>query len=59
MLKDIISCIEGPYIVADGALLGLMREGDLLEFDDKRKPYTQYSILLEILIRHNQWSQNK
>ena len=34
MLKDIIKIIEGPYIVADGALLGLMREGDLLEFDD-------------------------
>lgn len=34
MLKDIIPCIEGNYIVADGALLGLMRQGDLLEFDD-------------------------
>ena len=34
MLKDIIPCLEGPWFVADGALLGLMREGDLLEFDD-------------------------
>jgi len=34
MLKDILPCIEGKYIIADGALLGLMREGDLLEFDD-------------------------
>ena len=34
MLKDIIKIIEGPYIIADGCLLGLMREGDLLEFDD-------------------------
>tara|TARA_R110000823_G_scaffold169539_1_gene301819 strand:- start:9 stop:617 length:609 start_codon:yes stop_codon:yes gene_type:complete len=33
MLKDIIKIIEGPWFVADGALLGLMREGDLLEFD--------------------------
>jgi len=34
MLKDILPCIEGPYIIADGALLGIMREGDLLEFDN-------------------------
>lgn len=34
MLKDIIKIIEGPYFVADGCLLGLMREGDLLEFDE-------------------------
>lgn len=34
MLKDIIPCIEGKWFVADGALLGIMREGDLLEFDD-------------------------
>ena len=33
MLKDLIPCIEGPYIIADGALLGLMRTGDLLDFD--------------------------
>lgn len=34
MLKDLIPCIEGKYIVADGALLGIIREGDLLDFDD-------------------------
>jgi len=34
MLKDIIKIIEGPWFVADGALLGIMREGDLLDFDD-------------------------
>jgi len=34
MLKDIIPCIEGPYIIADGALLGIIREGDLLDFDE-------------------------
>ena len=34
MLKDLISCIEGPYIVADGALLGITREGGLLKHDD-------------------------
>ena len=34
MLKDIIKIIEGPYIVADGCLLGIIREGDLLEFDN-------------------------
>ena len=34
MLKAIIPCIEGKYIVADGCLLGIIREGDLLDFDD-------------------------
>tara|TARA_R110000765_G_C18953948_1_gene608801 strand:+ start:2152 stop:2754 length:603 start_codon:yes stop_codon:yes gene_type:complete len=34
MLKHIIPCIEGPWFVADGGLLGIMREGDLLDFDD-------------------------
>ena len=34
MLKDLISCIEGDYIVADGALLGITREGGLLKDDD-------------------------
>ena len=29
-----IPCIEGPYIVADGALLGLVREGKLIEYDN-------------------------
>ena len=34
MLKDLIKCIDGPWFVGDGALLGLVREGDLLEHDD-------------------------
>lgn len=34
MLKDLIPCIEGQYIVADGALLGITREGGLLKHDD-------------------------
>jgi len=34
MLKDIINIFDGCYFVADGALLGIAREGDLLEFDD-------------------------
>lgn len=34
MLRDLIPCIEGKWFVADGALLGLIRQGDLLEFDD-------------------------
>ena len=34
ILKDIIKIIEGPWFVADGALLGLMREGDLLVWDE-------------------------
>lgn len=34
MLKDLIPCIEGQYIVADGALLGITREGGLLKHDE-------------------------
>ena len=34
MLKDLIPCIEGKWFVSDGALLGLIRKGELLEFDD-------------------------
>tara|TARA_R110001606_G_scaffold353181_1_gene503670 strand:+ start:589 stop:1200 length:612 start_codon:yes stop_codon:yes gene_type:complete len=34
MLKDLIECIDGPWFVGDGALLGIVREGDLLDFDD-------------------------
>ena len=34
MLNDLIPCIEGQYIVADGALLGITREGGLLKHDD-------------------------
>ena len=34
MLKDLIPCIDGKWFVGDGALLGLIRKGDLLEFDD-------------------------
>ena len=34
MLKDLIPCIEGKWFVADGGLLGLIRQGGLLEFDD-------------------------
>ncbi len=36
MLKDLIesNIFEGPWFVGDGALLGIMREEDLLEFDD-------------------------
>ncbi len=34
ILKDLIPCIEGKWFLSDGGLLGLIREGDLLEFDD-------------------------
>ena len=34
MLKDIIPCIDGKWFIGDGALLGLIRNGDLLDFDD-------------------------
>lgn len=34
MLKDLIPCIEGKWFVGDGALLGILRKKDLLDFDD-------------------------
>ena len=34
MLKNLIPCIEGKWFVGDGALLGLIRQKDLLDFDD-------------------------
>ena len=34
LLKELISCIEGEWFLGDGGLLGLMREGDLLSFDN-------------------------
>jgi len=34
MLKNLIPCIEGKWFVGDGALLGLIRDGKLLDFDD-------------------------
>jgi len=49
MLKDIIKIIEGPYIIADGALLGIIREGDLLDFDNDVDIY----ILPETKINYN------
>ena len=34
MLKDLIKCIDGPWFVGDGALLGLIREKGLIEYDN-------------------------
>ena len=34
MLKDLIPCIEGRWFLSDGGLLGLVREGDLIDYDD-------------------------
>ena len=34
MLKEIIPIFEGTYFISCGALLGIVREGDLLEHDD-------------------------
>ena len=34
LLKELIDHIDGPYFVGDGALLGLIREGDLLAHDN-------------------------
>jgi len=34
MLKDLSNYIDGEWFVGDGALLGLIRENDLLEFDN-------------------------
>tara|TARA_R110000822_G_scaffold88526_3_gene205104 strand:- start:219 stop:797 length:579 start_codon:yes stop_codon:yes gene_type:complete len=34
MLKELVQYIDGPYFLGDGGLLGLIREGDLLDHDD-------------------------
>ena len=34
ILEDLILCIEGEWFVGDGALLGLIRENKLIEYDD-------------------------
>tara|TARA_R110001632_G_scaffold123158_1_gene235873 strand:+ start:10 stop:582 length:573 start_codon:yes stop_codon:yes gene_type:complete len=34
MLKDLIKCIDGPWFVGDGALIGIIRQRSLLEYDD-------------------------
>lgn len=34
LLNELIGCIQGEWFIGDGALLGLIRENDLLEFDN-------------------------
>ena len=34
MLKELLECIDGPYFLSDGGLLGLVREGQLLKHDN-------------------------
>tara|TARA_R110001599_G_scaffold143020_1_gene323828 strand:+ start:486 stop:1088 length:603 start_codon:yes stop_codon:yes gene_type:complete len=34
MLQALIPCISGRWFISDGALLGIVREGDLIEYDD-------------------------
>jgi phosphorylcholine metabolism protein LicD len=34
LLKELIPCINGTYWLGDGALLGLVREGKLIEYDN-------------------------
>ena len=34
ILKDLIKCIEGDWFVGDGALLGIIRQRSLLEYDN-------------------------
>ena len=33
VLKDLIPCIQGKWFIADGALLGIIREGGLISYD--------------------------
>lgn len=33
LLQKLIECIDGEYFVSDGALLGIIREGKLIEYD--------------------------
>ena len=34
VLKELTKCVKGNWIVSDGALLGIIREGGLLKWDD-------------------------
>jgi len=34
ILKAVPDCVVGPWFVGDGALLGLVREGRMIEYDD-------------------------
>jgi len=34
ILEDLILCIEGEWFLSDGALLGLIRDNKLIEYDD-------------------------
>ena len=34
ILRNLIDCIEGDWFVCDGALIGLIREGGMLSYDD-------------------------
>lgn len=34
MLQALIPCISGRWFISDGALLGIVREGDLIDYDD-------------------------
>ena len=33
ILERLINCIEGEYFISDGALLGIIREGKLIDYD--------------------------
>ena len=34
ILQALIPCISGRWFISDGALLGIVREGDLIDYDD-------------------------
>ena len=55
ILQKLIECIEGEYFVSDGALLGIIREGKLIEYDKDIDIY----LLKNAFININKLTKNK
>jgi len=55
ILQKLIECIEGEYFVSDGALLGIIREGKLIEYDKDIDIY----LLKNSFININKLTKNK
>ena len=48
VLKELIPCIKGKWFVADGALLGLVREGKLIDYDNDIDLYILEDTIIDL-----------
>ena len=53
MLQELIPFIKGPWFLSDGGLLGIVRNGDLLNHDDDLDIYLMPGTIIEIPDDHN------